>query len=117
MASLEKEQKRMVGAQADIAQLMAQIMMMRNALTGPVMGVDEAGKPTGEMEGAAVNAMMQALGNVNRAQGAPRLRLRARGFNPFSQQSPDPPRGRLRQAFGANNPEQTLPAPPPPPLL
>ena len=115
MASLEKEQKRMVGAQADIAQLMAQIMMMRNALTGPVMGKDEAGEP--QMQGAAVNAIMQALGNVNRAQGAPRLRLRARGFNPFSQQSPDPPRGRLRQAFGANNPEQTLPAPPPPPLL
>lgn len=115
MASLEKEQKRMVGAQADIAQLMQQIMMMRNALTGPVMGVDEAGDP--QMQGAAVDAMMQALGNVNRAQGAPRLRLRARGFNPFSQQSPDPPRGRLRQAFGANNPQQTLPAPPPPPLL
>jgi len=110
MASLEKEQKRMVGAQADIAQLMAQIMMMRNALTGPVMGVDEAGKPTGEMEGPAVNAMMQALGNVNRAQGAPRLRLRARGFNPFGQQ-------REQQAFGANNPQQTLPSPPPPPLL
>lgn len=107
MASLEKEQKRMVGAQADIAQLMAQIMMMRNALTGPVMGVDEAGDP--QMQGAAVDAMMQALGNVNRAQGAPRLRLRARGFNPFGQQ-------REQQAFGANNPQQTLPAPPPPPL-
>jgi len=108
MASLEKEQKRMVGAQADIAQLMQQIMMMRNALTGPVMGVDEAGDP--QMQGAAVDAMMQALGNVNRAQGAPRLRLRARGFNPFGQQ-------REQQAFGANNPQQTLPAPPPPPLL
>jgi len=107
MASLEKEQKRMVGAQADIAQLMQQIMMMRNALTGPVMGVDEAGDP--QMQGAAVDAMMQALGNVNRAQGAPRLRLRARGFNPFGQQ-------REQQAFGANNPQQTLPAPPPPPL-
>lgn len=107
MASLEKEQKRMVGAQADIAQLMQQIMMMRNALTGPVMGVDEAGDP--QMQGPAVNAMMQALGNVNRAQGAPRLRLRARGFNPFGQQ-------REQQAFGANNPQQTLPAPPPPPL-
>ena len=114
MASLEKEQKRMVGAQADIAKLMYEIMMMRRALTGPVMGVDEAGDP--QMQGPAVNAMMQALGNVKRAQGAPRLRLRARGFNPFSQQSPDPPRGRLRQAFGANNPQQTLPAPPPPPL-
>jgi hypothetical protein len=112
MASLEKEQKRMVGAQADIAQLMQQIMMMRNALTGPVMGVDEAGDP--QMQGAAVDAMMQALGNVNRAQGAPRLRLRARGFNPFGQQQNN---GRQWQAFGANNPQQTLPAPPPPPLL
>jgi hypothetical protein len=112
MASLEKEQKRMVGAQADIAQLMQQIMMMRNALTGPVMGVDEAGDP--QMQGPAVNAMMQALGNVNRAQGAPRLRLRARGFNPFGQQQNN---GRQWQAFGANNPQQTLPAPPPPPLL
>ena len=111
MASLEKEQKRMVGAQADIAQLMQQIMMMRNALTGPVMGVDEAGDP--QMQGAAVDAMMQALGNVNRAQRAPRLRLRARGFNPFGQQQNN---GRQWQAFGANNPQQTLPAPPPPPL-
>jgi hypothetical protein len=113
MASLEKEQKRMVGAQADIAQLRRRGVRERDALTGPVMGVDEAGKPTGEMEGPAVNAMMQALGNVNRAQGAPRLRLRARGFNPFGQQQNN---GRQWQAFGANNPQQTLPAPPPPPL-
>jgi len=47
--------------------------------------------------GPSVDAMSTAMGNVNEAQNTPRLRLQARGFNPFGAERP-------LQTFGPSSP-------------
>lgn len=99
--SLDDSQRQLAGTQADIAQLMQQIMTMRSRLTTPYE--DEQGQLSGPM----VDAVMQSLGNVQQAQATPRLRLQARPFNPFGEQ-------RDMQTFGPSSPPTMSPAPPPP---
>lgn len=84
-------QKRLFGAQADIAELMNQLMRQRAALTGPNVG------PGGELTGPMVDALVEALRGVHQARSTPRLRLATSGFNPFGTANPI-------QTFGPSSP-------------
>ena len=72
-----KPQRRQSAAQADIAELMSQMMALRNRMTGPTV---ENGKLTGPI----VDALAQAMSNMKQTQSIPRQRLRATPFNPFA---------------------------------
>jgi len=94
-ANFDDEQKRMAEAQADIAELMSQLMQMRSALTTPTMGME------GQLQGPMVDALQAALGNQQERGGVPRLRLQADPFNPFG--GPPPDMERDAQIFGPSS--------------
>ena len=72
-----KPQRRQSAAQADIAELMSQMMALRNRMTGPTV-------ENGELTGPVVDALAQAMSNMKQTQSTPRQRLRATSFNPFA---------------------------------
>jgi hypothetical protein len=72
-----KPQKRQSAAQADIAELMSQMMALRNRMTGPTL-------KNGQLTGPVVDALAQAMSNMKQTQNIPRQRLQAASFNPFA---------------------------------
>ena len=89
-----KPQRRQSAAQADIAELMSQMMALRNRMTGPTL---ENGKLTGDV----VDALAQAMSNMKQTQNTPRQRLRATSFNPFAGAQGQPSQ---QQPFGPSQP-------------
>jgi len=90
-----KPQRRQSAAQADIAELMSQMMALRNRMTGPTL-------ENGELTGPVVDALAQAQANMERTQSIPRQRLQARRFNPFAQSGA----GNYTQGDTVNTPQQ-----------
>ena len=96
-----KPQRRQSAAQADIAELMSQMMALRNRMTGPNIGIDP---DTGQeaLMGPVVDALSQAQANMERTQSIPRQRLQARRFNPFARSGA----GNYTQGDTVNTPQQ-----------
>ena len=90
-----KPQRRQSAAQADIAELMSQMMALRNRMTGPTL-------ENGELTGPVVDALAQAMSNMKRTQSIPRQRLQARRFNPFARSGA----GNYTQGDTVNTPQQ-----------
>jgi hypothetical protein len=90
-----KPQRRQSAAQADIAELMSQMMALRNRMTGPTL-------ENGELTGPVVDALAQAQANMERTQSIPRQRLQARRFNPFARSGA----GNYTQGDTVNTPQQ-----------
>ena len=90
-----KPQRRQSAAQADIAELMSQMMALRNRMTGPTL-------KNGELTGPVVDALAQAQANMERTQSIPRQRLQARRFNPFARSGA----GNYTQGDTVNTPQQ-----------
>ena len=85
-----KPQRRQSAAQADIAELMSQMMALRNRMTGPTV-------ENGQLTGPVVDALAQAMSNMKQTQSIPRQRLRATSFNPFAGAQGQPSQ---QQTFG-----------------
>ena len=90
-----KPQRRQSAAQADIAELMSQMMALRNRMTGPTV-------ENGQLTGPVVDALAQAMSNMKRTQSIPRQRLQARRFNPFARSGA----GNYTQGDTVNTPQQ-----------
>ena len=90
-----KPQRRQSAAQADIAELMSQMMALRNRMTGPTL-------ENGKLTGPVVDALAQAMSNMKQTQSIPRQRLQARRFNPFAQSGA----GNYTQGDTVNTPQQ-----------
>lgn len=90
-----KPQRRQSAAQADIAELMSQMMALRNRMTGPTL-------ENGELTGPVVDALAQAMSNMKQTQSIPRQRLQARRFNPFARSGA----GNYTQGDTVNTPQQ-----------
>ena len=90
-----KPQRRQSAAQADIAELMSQMMALRNRMTGPTL-------ENGKLTGPVVDALAQAQANMRRTQSIPRQRLQARRFNPFARSGA----GNYTQGDTVNTPQQ-----------
>jgi len=90
-----KPQRRQSAAQADIAELMSQMMALRNRMTGPTL-------ENGQLTGPVVDALAQAMSNMKQTQSIPRQRLQARRFNPFARSGA----GNYTQGDTVNTPQQ-----------